>query len=416
MRVKTPLLPLLLACQANPPLQLGAAPAGDWCGVGIVMPHAGYDVAAPVPADRHEFRFGANPTPKHVHLSWADDPSSTMAVVWRTDADTLATQVQYGRTTSYEITADGGSFFVGVDATHGRLHETHLCDLEPGTTYHYRVGGDGHWSTDATFTTAPAVGQTAPFRFALAGDSRGDQATWGLILDAIEPHAPDFYLFSGDAVNLGGAMPEWDAWFDAGLGHLDHRPLVFAHGNHEFQAQNYYALVAQPGNEQWFSFDYADAHFVVLNDTVAAPGDREVQAAWMQADLAATDATWKFALHHMSAYSSCTTHGSEENLRRLWSPIEESGGVVLDFAGHNHNYERSYPMHAGVRTVPELGTTYIVAGGAGAVLYENDLANAFTEVASVTEHFVIVDVAAGTLTLTAYDPAGNVLDTFVTTR
>jgi len=50
------------------------------------------------------------------------------------------------------------------------------------------------------------------------------------------------------------------------------------------------------------------------------------------------------------------------------------------------------------------------------VLYGNDRSNPFTEAAAVTENFVVVDVADGTLTLTAYDLGGNVLDTFVTTR
>ena len=287
--------------------------------------------------------------------------------------------------------------------------------MEPGTTYHYRVGADGHWSADATFTTAPAVGQAAPFRFALAGGLPRGLSHLGLILDAIEPHAPDFYLFSGDAVNLGGSMPEWDAWFDAGLGHLDHRPPAFAHGNHEFQAQNYYALVAQPGNEQWFSFDYADAHFVVLNDTVGAPGDRDVQAAWMQADSAATDATWKFR---------AAPHVRVLLVHHPWLRAKPAGFLVANrgvrwgrpgLRGQLTITSGPTPCRPACRPCPAC-TTYIVAGGAGAVLYENDLANAFTAVAAVTEHFVIVDVAAGTLTLTAYDLAGNVLDTFVTTR
>jgi hypothetical protein len=58
----------------------------------------------------------------------------------------------------------------------------------------------------------------------------------------------------------------------------------------------------------------------------------------------------------------------------------------------------------------------MLLAGAGASLYGNDLSNAFTEVAAITNHYVLVDVAGGTLTLTAYDLGGNVLDTFTTTR
>jgi hypothetical protein len=410
------LLLSLLACHTIEKIGDSAAPAADVCGGEIFVARAGYDTTDPVPADLDAAVFGASPAPYHTHLSWSDEPSTTMAFIWRTDADTLATRIEYGADTTYGATATGASWLLGVEGASGRVHEAHLCDLTPGTTYHYRVGGEGNWSEDATFTTAPAPGQAAPFRFAVTGDSRDNQDTWGLVLDAMEAHAPDFYLFSGDAVDLGVNMTEWDAWFEAGKGHIDHRPLMFAHGNHEFQVQNYYALFSQPGNEQWFSFDYADGHFVFLNDTVATAGDRELQAAWMETDLAATRAKWRFAVHHMPAYSSCTTHGSTPELQELWSPVEEAGGVVLDFTGHNHNYERSYPLRDGAQTTAELGTTYVVAAGAGADLYGNDMSNAFTEVAEITQNFVIVDVADGTLTLTAYDLGGNVIDTFTTTR
>jgi hypothetical protein len=411
------LISLLVGCHTIEKIGLdtGASNQGA-CDTPIYVAKAGYDTEDPVLADPHADTFGPSPTPFHVHLSWSDDPSTTMSFVWRTDADTLASRVEYGTDTSYGSVADGASFFVGPDTTAGRVHEAHVCGLTPGTTYHYRVGGEGNWSEDRTFTTAPTPGEAAPFRFAVTGDSRDNQATFGLLLDEIDKRGVDFYLFSGDAVDLGVNMEEWDAWFDAGEGHMDARPLVFAHGNHEFQVQNYYALFAQPGNEQWFSLDYADAHFVVLNDTVATAGDRELQASWMEQDLAATTAKWRFAMHHMPAYSSCTTHGSNLDLQALWSPIEEAGGVVLDFAGHNHNYERSVPLRNGAETTPELGTTYVVAAGAGATLYGNDLSNPFTAVAEITEHYVIVDVADGVLTLTAYDLAGNVLDTFTTTR
>ncbi len=407
---------LLAGCEnVEPPSFASEAPPETSCRP-IHVAQAGYDAEDPVPADLHAETFGAAPTPYQVHLSWADDPSTTLAIVWRTDADTLASRVEYGTDTTYGQVSDGASFFVGVDGTNGRVHEAHLCGLSPGTTYHYRVGGEGNWSEDRTFTTAPPPGEAHPFRFAVLGDSRDDQATFGLLLDAMEDKAPDFYVFTGDAVQLGVDMEEWGLWFDAGEGHFDRRPVLFAHGNHEFQTQNYFALFAQPGNEQWFSFDYADAHFVFLNDTVANAGDREYQAGWMAEDLASSTAKWRFAAHHMPAYSSCTNHGSELELQTTWSPIEEAGGVVVDFAGHNHNYERSVPLRNGVPTSPELGTTYVVAAGAGAVLYGNDMEHSFTEVAVVTEHYVIADVNGSTLTLTAYDLANNVLDTFTTTR
>lgn len=414
------LFALVAAChtlEKIAPVDDSAVDAEAACSGEIYVPRSGFDNSDPVLADAHAEVFGAErPDPAQVHLSWAFEPSTSMSIIWRTDGDTLATRVQVGTDTTYGLEAEGRSFQLAASPEFGRIHEAHVCGLLPGTTYHYRVGGEGHWSEDRTFTTAPAPGSAQPFKFAVGGDSRDNQAVWGQALDAIDALGVDFYLFTGDAVDLGSNTDEWDAWFAAGEGHLDQRPLMMAHGNHEFQVQPYYALLAQPGNEQWFSFDYANAHFVALNDTIAAQGDLEVQRDWMQADLAATSAPWRLTFHHIPAYSSCTTHGSDATLQELWSPVQEAGGVALDFAGHNHNYERSWPLRDGAQVADTAGTTYVVAAGAGADLYGNDLSNAFTAVANVTHHFVVVSIDGGTLDLTAYDLAGNVIDTFTTTR
>lgn len=399
---------LLAACNdATVPLDTGEA----LCGGPIYVPRSGIDTSEPVLADVDEARFGTlAPDPAQVHLSWADDPATTISIVWRTDGDTLASQVQYGVSESYGATATGASFFVAGGEEWGRIHEARLCGLTPGSTVHYRVGGEGHWSPDRTFTAAPPAGSTERFRFLMAGDSRDNQAVWAQILDAAEAHAPEFYVFTGDAVDLGTNLEEWDAWYAAGDGHYDEHVVLNAHGNHEFQTQTYYALVALPGNEQWYSFDYGPAHFTALNDTVAAADDFQIQADWMADDLAAATTPWRFVYHHMPAYTSCERHAGNTTLQALWSPVEEAAGVAVDFTGHNHNYERSYAMRDRVAT--EGGTTYVVSGGAGADLYDNQLANAYTAVAAVTDNYVIVDVDGASVSLTAYDLAGNVLDTW----
>jgi hypothetical protein len=236
---------------------------------------------------------------------------------------------------------------------------------------------------------------------------------WGQILDAAEAFAPDFYLFSGDAVDLGSDLTEWDAWLAEGVGHTDRRPVMIAHGNHEFLAQPFFALFALPDNEQWFSFDYGNAHFAFLNDTLA---DMSAQATWLDQDLKATTKPWKFAHHHQPAYSSCTTHGSSTVVRDAWSSIEEQNGVVVDFSGHNHNYERSVPLLNGQETDLAHGTTYVVSAGAGADLYGNNLAQTFTATATVDNNWVLVEINGASMVLTAYDLSGNVIDQLTATR
>lgn len=412
------LLALLLGCPSpdKPAPVDDTAPSATSCRE-VWRPRSGFTDEDAVAADADAATFGTtHPDPYQVHLSWADEPSTTMAVVWRTDGDTMATQVQVGTDEGYGTTFTGGSFVLTGGEEFGRVHEVHLCGLTPGTSYHYRVGGEGHWSADRVFRTAPSPGSTERVRLLVAGDSRDNQAVWGKILAASASQAPDVYVFSGDAVDLGTNLDEWNAWYSAGEGYLDQAPVLNIHGNHEFQVEAYYGLVALPGNEQWFSFDVGPAHLVVLNDTVAEPEDLDTQAAWMQKDLAATSAPWKLAFHHVPAYSSCTNHGENDVLQEKWSPVEEAGGVAVDFAGHNHNYERSVPMRGGVEVKPGEGTTYVVSAGAGAELYNNEYAHPYTTVAAVSYNYVIADVEGDSLALTAYDLAGNVLDQVEFTR
>ncbi len=383
------------------------------CGDPVLTPQVGYSTSDREPADAHANTFGASPDPYHVRYSWSGNPASEATILWRTDADTLASSVQWWGDDGAVSTAEGASFTFNTGG--GRVHEVPLCGLAAGTTYTYRVGGDGHWSAEYRFTTAPAAGEDVPVVVAVAGDARDNQATWAALLDQIETFTPDFLLFSGDAVDFGSNMDEWDAFLDAGVGFMESHAMVLVHGNHEFYAQNYFGLVAQPGDERTFSLDYGPLHLAVLDDSASAD-DRAAQGQWLDADLGATAQPWKVLGHHMPAYSSCTTHGSDEDLRELWSTVAERHGVQVDFTGHNHNYERSVPLNGGLEVLPGEGTVYVVSAGAGADLYGNDMGQPFTEVAAVTEHYVIATIDGDTMEVVARDLAGNEIDRFTVPR
>ncbi len=393
-----------------------APPAG--CSAGVYAAQAGNLTDVPVLADAHAEVYGSAPTPALVHLGLPGDPSTSMAIVWKTDGGTLATQVQLGLDATYGTTLDGGSFLLlGSDSADQRIHEVHICDLAPNTTWHYRVGGAGAWSPDYTFTTAPVPGSTGPVVFGVAGDSRGAPTTWGAVAAGQASHGAELRLFTGDAVSTGYNIASWDDWFEAAAGSIESVPTLMAHGNHEGNAQPFFAFSAAPGNEKWYSFDYGNVHIVALNDTVSVSTDWSVQAEWLAADLAATSQPWKIVFHHKPGYSSCAPNGTDANVRTWFVPVEEAGGVQLDFAGHNHNYERTVPLRGGVEVAAGGGgVTYVVTAGAGAPLYDNNQGYFYTAVAQETQHYVMVAVNGDTLTVTAYDLADNVLDTFTLTQ
>src|SRR4029077_13957814 len=99
-----------------------------------------------------------------------------------------------------------------------RMHQGHMCDLQPGTTYSYQVGAKNgsteYVSPVYTFHTAPDVtaNPDAESIIGVLGDSRDSAQIWGQLAGELQTQAVDMMLFSGDAVVVGLDQGEWDAW------------------------------------------------------------------------------------------------------------------------------------------------------------------------------------------------------------
>jgi len=239
-----------------------------------------------------------------------------------------------------------------------------------------------------------------------------------VLLQIIEQHDPDFYLFSGDMVERGTDQTEWDAWFGAAGNLWTRKVLLPAHGNHEYLAQHYFAQFALPHNEQWFHTYYGDLTLVSLNDTVSDIQHLEShQVDYMDAVFGQVlPGSWKFGLHHQDLYSSCTMHRSNLMLRDLWGPVYDRHEVDVVLAGHNHIYERTVPIRRERPTDPGKGTVYLVNGGAGAPLYQLGDPEWFTATALRTEHYVIADFGPDEVSFVTRDLSDNVIDSFTVPR
>lgn len=370
--------------------------------------------------DPHAEVYGDRaPDPFHVHLGWpSNDPSTSIAVVWRTDPNTLASAIELTGPDGVTAVHEGASWRYGAQVPgEYRVHEVRFCSgLQPATTYRYRVGGAGHWSPEYTFTTPAPPGTFDTYRVAVLGDSRGAYESFGELLARAAAHEPDFYVFSGDLIDVGPWQSQWDAWFDATGDLLANKVLVPVHGNHEALAVHYFAQFALPNNEEWFSIRYGDLLFVGLNDTVRGAEQLEVQALWQDDLFTASDARWRMAAHHKATYSTCTTHGSNLTARAAWEPVWDTHDMNLVVAGHNHTYERSLPIRGGAVAADGEGAVYVVSGGAGAPLYTGVERDWFSGAWDPTLHYVIVDFGPDAIEGAAYKPVGDVIDTWTIPR
>ncbi len=113
------------------------------------------------------------------------------------------------------------------------------------------------------------------------------------------------------------------------------------------------------GTEHYYSFNYANIHFIALDsmtasrNTIEKNGSDGPMAAWLRADLDSTTATWIICFFHHPPYTKgshdsdnpADSAGAMEQMRTNFLPILEIGGVDLVVSGHSHVYERSYLLN-----------------------------------------------------------------------
>ena len=286
--------------------------------------------------------------------------TSSTHVVWWTVGDSQG-QVLWGPA--------GGDLDEVASSTTGEMHDVEITGLEAGTTYDYEVQDDlGEVLGQGSFTTNPAVGESARMRLWVIGDSGTGGQTQAVVfdtfLDATAADVPLVMLHMGDIAYFSGTHEEFsDNFFGMYAEFLDSATVWPTIGNHEAftshsddQSGPYFEAFVLPtaaelggvasGTEAYYSFDLANMHIVVLDSSDSDTDPDAAMALWLEQDLAATTQDWLIATWHHPPYSRGThdsdTEGNLIDMREDIVPILESGGVDLVMTGHSHLYERSY--------------------------------------------------------------------------
>ena len=298
--------------------------------------------------------------------------SDSVLIAWIA-SDPGAPAVDFGTTQEYGRTAAARS--------DGSRRSAVLRGLDAGTRYFYRVRA-GQRSLAAgtaySFRTdeGPNDRQFTFFATGDLGDTKGRQvATAQSILRARV--RPELGIVCGDVVYNRGRSVDYDRylmrpWQDV----LSTIPVWPALGNHDWKsppAKNWEREWYLPNNEHYYSFDYANAHFIALDSQAGEMYDREQQVAWLERDLAAhANADWIFVYFHHPVIT-CTYKGNTQALIDYCLPLFDRYKVDVVFAGHAHTYERLYPLRHGkpvdVEQDPHYkdpdGTLFIVTGAGG---------------------------------------------------
>ncbi|MCX7717211.1 MAG: metallophosphoesterase family protein [Candidatus Sumerlaeaceae bacterium] len=373
--------------------------------------------------------FPSSSKPDQVVLTWSADPRRTQTIQWRTSQAATTGVVEYrektapaDRTVTVTATTRAIEFPDIINDRINHRHTATLSGLKPATAYVYRVG-DGspdHWTEFAEFTTAPDGGTT--FSFIYMGDAQNGLDKWGDLIRAAHERCPQarFYVMAGDLVNRGAERDDWDAFFHYSAGVYSTRPIVPALGNHEyhrtafFQEPLYLDLFALPEDgplpERCYTLTYGNALFVIMDSN--KPKD-EAQIEWLDRQLGASNASWKFVVYHHPAFSSRETRDNPE-IRERWGAVMDKHKVDIALQGHDHAYLRTWPMKAGKRAPEgEHGTIYLVS--VSGTKYYTQGQYDYTQVGftnTSTYQLLDISVADDTLHYRAYDLEGRVRDEF----
>ncbi len=418
-----------------------------------------------------------------------DMVTPTSAVVsWTTDVPTAGHVLVRGPGRQDRLVASSNP---------GKRHEVKLAKLRAATGYRYRVLSIDHRGEVAdagpgTFRTAPDSPE--PFSFAVLSDSRSGndvgEASYGgmnrqVLLDLLtRAYRSDvrFAVFAGDLVDGYASVPnafrmEIRSWQKSVEPIARHLPIYEGMGNHEAlieawspgwaidrregpNAETVFAeFVVNPENgpkpaaegappfqENVFSFDYAHAHFAVVNsnyqyrshyDRKDHPGGgggfregavTDEQLAWLDDDLAAArkrGAKHLFVFTHEPSFpngghvqDAMYWHGKvpdmNERRRRFWGTLVKHR-VLAAFFGDEHNYSRTLideTVHASY-TTPVWS---IISGGAGAPYYAQNESVPWAKnvkAFSAHQHFVRLEVDGDRVVARAVDRTGSEFDRVV---
>ncbi|MFQ5502674.1 MAG: metallophosphoesterase family protein, partial [Phycisphaerae bacterium] len=272
-----------------------------------------------------------------------------------------------------------------------------------------------------------------PIRFIAFGDSgngSNTQANLGAVMTA---QKPDFLIHVGDLVYSAGEAEDYPFnFYEPYAALIRSVPFMASLGNHDVVTDRGGPLLNEfvlPENgpagierERNYYFDFGDARFVALDTNQVIEGGaitaeqmKTIVAPWLHEVLTDCDARWKFAYFHHPFYTG-SDHFAEGQayVKDAFVAVLEECGVDLVFCGHNHLYERTWPIREDRIVGDGEGVVYITTGAGGVNVYpETDPPPAYMRAFNDEAFsFTRVDLKGDVLELKQINDSGGIVDEY----
>ena len=200
-------------------------------------------------------------------------------------------------------------------------------------------------------------------KFLVYGDTRTNEDWHEMVCNAMAEENADFVIHTGDLVESGDLIVDWDKFFKASKNLYSKTPIFPTLGNHERNSPLYYqAFELREGGgdfeKRWYSYTIGDIYFIVLDSNVAQGTNLyKEQTRWLEEELKKAQ-SYKFRIVYFHHPFFTNSPNREPSLKEEWKELFEKYKVQLVLNGHIHHYER-FEIN---------GVTYVTTGGGGAPL------------------------------------------------
>ena len=401
----------------------------------FISPEIKQKVLASIPL-LAKYEIFKNNEAQYVRQIITKDSATSRTIMWQSDISEKDAAVEIrkkGSTDSSKVISSEKEFVENKVKMY--IHAAVLNDLTPETEYEYRIVYDKKSSPWYSLVTAGEK----DYKVLIFPDSQSsDYTDWKNLAQLAWKNNQDakFFINMGDLVDNGEDNSQWRAWFNAVSNMEENIPVAPIMGNHETynlewkmrKPESYLNLFEVPSNgypnlkNQFYSFDYGDVHYTVLNTQLTElkdfyPNLAASQIEWVKKDLSSTNKKWKVVLMHKDVLRYPSNKHPEwtsgiSDMGEMFMPIFDENKVDLVLTAHYHTYRRRGNIKNFQRDLQ--GPLYIITGVAGNVRYPNLWANhtldEYVAPQPETDNYLTMEILGNTLKVKSYLGNGKELD------